>query len=334
MSELNTRIRELFNGKTVVAFYICHTDVVPDTWMVALGQELRQRGYGTVGLLAGDAVGFMNLDGLGHVFQVRPEDLETLDGVACFITTDIEYKTCYPAGSRVLAMVHSCSAGDQQAFLQCAIATGSFDGLIVGFPFAHRKGEIKALWDNFPPPDRRLRPAADFYLMGYGYPKLCLMRRQFLAQRREAVRAECICYAPTGIQYSPYSGGKRLQKYGKRILRTLLATFPDHTVIFRPAPINRDEDTVRDIIDAFAHEPRLAVDAQTSYLDTFARTRVMITDLAHISNTFCAVTHRPAIYFQPWMTLPPPPWKFPSLYDNNVFKADLSHQVRHGTYVG
>ena len=311
MSELNARIRELFNGKTVVAFYICHTDVVPDEWMVALGQELRQRGYGTVSLLAGDAVGVMNLDGLGHVFQVRPEEVETLDSIACFIVTDcegfidntnFEKPMRYPKTSRVLAIVHSCSPGDPGAFLQGAISTRSFDGLIVGFPFAPREGEIKDLWDNFSPPARLLRPSADFYLMGYGYPKLCLMRRRSLAKRREAVRAECICYAPTGIQYTPYLGGKRLQKHGKRILRSLLAAFPEHTIIFRPAPINRDEDTVRDIIDAFAHEPRLAVDTRTSYLDTFARTRVMITDLAHIAGTFCAVTHRPAIYFQPWMT--------------------------------
>ena len=315
MSELNARIRELFNGKTVVAFYICHTDVVPDEWMVALGKELQERGYGTVGLLAGEAIGVMNLDGLGHVFQVRPEEVETLDSIACFIVTDcegfidntnFEKPMRYPKTSRVLAIVHSCSPGDPGAFLQGAISTRSFDGLIVGFPFAPREGEIKDLWDNFSPPARLLRPSADFYLMGYGYPKLCLMRRRFLAKRREAVRAECICYAPMGIQYTPYLGGKRLQKHGKRILRSLLAAFPEHTVIFRPAPINRDEDTVRDIIDAFAHEPRLAVDTRTSYLDTFVRTQVMITDLAHIAGTFCAVTHRPAIYFQRWMTASTP----------------------------
>ena len=311
MSELNARIRELFNGKTVIAFYICHTNVIPDEWMVALGKELQQRGYGTVGLLAGDAIGVMNLDGLGHVFQVRPEEVETLDSIACFIVTDcegfidntnFEKPMRYPKTSRVLAIVHSCSPGDPGAFLQGAISTRSFDGLIVGFPFAHCEGEIKALWDNFSPPARLLRPYADFYLMGYGYPKLCLMRRRFLAKRREAVRAECICYAPTGIQYTPYLGGKRLQKHGKRILRSLLAAFPEHTIIFRPAPINRDEDTVRDIIDAFAHEPRLAVDTRTSYLETFVRAQVMITDFAHIAGTFCAITHRPAVYFQPWIT--------------------------------
>ena len=317
MSELNARIRELFNGKTVVAFYIRHTYVVPDEWMVALGKELQERGYGTVGLLAGDAIDFMNLDGLDHVFQVRPGDVETLDSIACFIVTDsegfsimeskgfmmpdFEKPMRYPRTSRVLAIVHSCSPGDPEAFLQGAISTSAFDALIVGFPFAHRE-DITALWDNFSPPRRRLRPAGDFYLMGYGYPKLCLMRQNFLARRRDGVRAQTICYAPTDIQYAPYYGGNRLKTYGKRILRTLLAAFPDHTVIFRPTPKNREEDIVREIIACFAHEPRLIIDTQTSYLDTFARTQVMITDFAHIASSFCTVTHRPAVYFQPWIT--------------------------------
>lgn len=302
MSTLNARIREIFNDTTVIAFYIRHTYVVPDEWMVALGQALRQRGYGTVGLLADDAIDFMNLDGLDHVFQVRPEDVETLDSIACFIVTDFEEQK-YPQTSRILGIIHSCSASrDPQAFLQGAKYPSFFDGYIVGFPFARRGKEISALWDNFSPPRRRLRPAGDFYLMGYGYPKLCLMRQNFLARQRDGVRAQSICYAPTEMQHAPYYGGNRLKTYGKRILRTLLAAFPDHTVIFRPTPMNREEDLVREIIACFAHEPRLIIDTQTSYLDTFARTQVMITDFAHIAGTFCTVTHRPAVYFQPWIT--------------------------------
>ena len=303
MSDLSTTIGNLFPGKRIVAFYIGHTNVVPDEWMVALGKELQKRGYGTVGLLAGDAIGVMNLDGLGHVFQVRPEEVETLDSIACFIATDFETFVRYPTSSRVLAITHSCSsAQDPQAYLQGAISSFSFDGLIVGFPFEQRRKEIKALWDNFPPPHRLLRPAMNFYLMGYGYPKLCLVRRRFLAKQREGLQAECICYAPTEIHHALQYGGNRLQKHGKRILRSLLAAFPDHTIIFRPTPVNREEETVRDIIDAFAHEPRLIIDTQTSYLDTFARTQVMITDFAHIASSFCTVTHRPAVYFQPWIT--------------------------------
>ena len=303
MSDLSTTIGNLFPGKRIVAFYIGHTNVVPDEWMVALGKELQERGYGTVGLLAGEAIGVMNLDGMDRVFQVRPEEVETLASIACFIVTDFESYVRYPTSSRVLAMTHSCSAfQDPQNYLQGARTTFSFDGLIVGFPFEQRRKEIKVLWDNFSPPARLLRPPADFYLMGYGYPKLCLMRRRFLAKQREGLQAECICYAPTEIHHALQYGGNRLQKHGKRILRSLLAAFPDHTIIFRPAPINREEETVRDIIDAFAHEPRLAVDTQTSYLETFVRTQVMITDFAHIASTFSAITHRPAVHFQPWIT--------------------------------
>lgn len=301
MSELNTRIRELFNGKTVVAFYICHTNVIPDAWMVALGQELRQRGYGTVGLLAGDAIGVMNLDGLDHVFHLPPEEVEELDSISCFIVTDFEQQK-YPQTARILGIIHSCTpSGDPQELLQAARFPGFFDGYIVGFPFENAREKIRNLWEKFTPPALQFRGNTDFYLMGYGYPKYCLMRQKFLAQQQER-EAHSICYAPTDITHAHYDGGHRVQRHGKRILRALLATFPDHTVIFRPTPVNREEKIIRDIIADFAHEPRFIADTRTSYLETFVRAQVMITDFAHIAGTFCAITHRPAVYFQPWIT--------------------------------
>lgn len=302
MPELNEKIKSLFPDRRIVAFYIHHCAVVPDAWMVALGQELRKLGFAVIGLLAGDAITRMNLDGLDRVFHADPGDIQHLDAIACFIVTDFERRR-YPQSSRVLACRHSTTGlPDPGAYPLALRSISVFDGYLVGFPFAHRRREFKELWDNFPPPEKNFRPSSEFYLMGYGYAKLELMQREYHARMRKALPPRSICYAPTILDCAPYCGGQRVRKHGKRIIRTLLAAFPGHDIIFRPPPLNFDDPLFLEIADAFAGEPRFRLDLASSYLDTFVATQVMVTDFAHIAQTFSITTLRPAVYFQPWNT--------------------------------
>lgn len=268
--------------------------------MVALGEELRKLGFATIGLLADEAINRMNLDGLGHVFSIKRTDLQYLDSIACFIVTDNEAGP-FPATSRVLATTHGMSGTtDPHAYVSGVCTTGHFDGHVVGFPFAHRHREIKELWDNFSPPERNIRPSSSFYLMGYGYPKLELMRRNFRARSAAAPLPNSICYAPVESPHAPELGGCRIRLHGKSIIQTLLSHFPEHDVIFRPSPRDINEPHVLEIAACFADDPRFHFDTNTSYLDTFVATQVMITDMSHIGNNFTLTTLRPSIYFQPW----------------------------------
>lgn len=297
---LNETIKALFPNQRVVAFYIRLCNIVPDEWMVALGEELRNLGFATIGLLADNAVTRMNLDGLGHVFSITQKDLQHLDSIACFIVTDIEVGP-FPATSRVLAVMHSMSVTtDPKNCASGVYATGYYDGLVVGFPFAHRRQEIKELWNNFPPPERNIRPSATFYLMGYGYPKLELMRRNFRARAKNAPTPRSICYAPVEMFLAPEFGGNRVRLYGKHILHTLLCSFPDYEVIFRPAPKDIYDPLVLELAACFADNPRFHFDTNSSYLDTFTASRVMVTDFSHIGSSFKLTTLRPSVYFRPW----------------------------------
>lgn len=232
MTKLNETIKALFPNQRIVAFYIRVCNIVPDEWMVALGEELRKLGFATIGLLADEAISRMNLDGLGHVFSIKQTDLQYLDSIACFIVTDNEAGP-FPATSRVLATTHAMSGlTDPHAYAGGVCTTGHFDGHVVGFPFAHRRREIKEFWDNFSPPERNIRPSSSFYLMGYGYPKLELMRRNFRARSAAAPLPHSICYAPVESAYAPELGGCRVHLHGKTSFRPCFPTFPSMTSFF------------------------------------------------------------------------------------------------------
>lgn len=93
---LNAKLEKLFPQKKIVAFYIGHRNVIPDEWMVALGEKLRERGYATIGLLNDETTGFMDLNGLGQVFTITKDDIKNLDNICCFIVTDFEQDVIYP----------------------------------------------------------------------------------------------------------------------------------------------------------------------------------------------------------------------------------------------
>lgn len=307
MSELNTTLRNMFPGKTIFAFYVRSLNVIPDEWMRELGLRLQKMGFAAIALVHHDIKGVLNFDGLSGIFYVNHEEIKYLNAITCFIITDLESSIEYPKNSKVLAIIHSSVyTRDCVAYLQGAMLVGWADGYVVGFPFEHRKKEIKALWDNFPPPFRHHRPDSDFYLMGCGYPKLCLMRNKVQERKRELESAGAknvasgITYAPIDLNHAPQFGGNRVQKYGIRTLRFLLTNFPDTDIIFRPSPNNFHERLVAEIEEHFAGHPNFSIDRDTSYVDTFARSKLIITDFSHIVSTFSTLTCNPAISFQPW----------------------------------
>ncbi len=299
--KINSQIAKKASRKQVYAFYIHHTNITPDEWMVALGKKLQERGHYTVGLLTENSASRMDLSGLDTVFEVRPEDVQHLDAINCFIATDFEYQIRYPQSARVLGVTHACGwIKDPREFLQGATFIGSFDGHLLGFPFMHRSKEISGLFANWTPPQKQWRDGADYCLLGYGYPKLCMMREKHAELRKKAEGRRSICFAPTDINYAPYKGGDRLKQHGKRLIRIILENFPEHNLIFRPTPLNYQEELILELKEEFQDNPRFIYDDATSYLETFAKSDAMISDMAHIVSSYTAITGRPGIFFQPW----------------------------------
>ena len=305
---LNKHISQLFNVpyKKIFAFYVSQPYVIPDEWMTEIGSRLQKRGYAAIALVHHEIKDVMNFEALGNVFYVNREDVQFLNSVHCFIVTDLEYATIFPQTSKVVAWIHAsdCSHGWQHP-IQNAYLVGHFDAFCVGFPFWRDKDAIKKLWDNFPPSFRHQRPASDFYLIGCGYPKLNLMRAKLLDKAKELdvpEKAKGICYAPVDLNWAHELGGNRVEKYGLRLLRMLLQKFPEREIIFRPAPNNTDEKIVSHIESYFSEHKNFSVDRNKSYIETFVRSGLLITDFSHIGSTFSTLTGKHSIYFEPWKT--------------------------------
>lgn len=296
--EISADILARFGGQRRFAFFINALNVVTDEWMVALGGALRQRGHAAIGLLTPQAAARRSLDGLDAVYVLDSEGVEQLTSIHCFIVSDFEWPVRFPQAARVLGVIHSCTgSADPREYVQGAAFVGAFDGYLVGFPLEGRRAAIRALWQGFTPPAQQRRTGKSFYLMGYGYPKFCMLRTRL---RAIPVTPDAICYAPTDIHHALHEGGERLADHGERLLRILLTQFPETTIIFRPTPLNRDEALVRAIARKFSGEPRFVLDTDTSYLHSFARSRVLLTDFAHSATSFLTLTGRRAFYFQPW----------------------------------
>ncbi len=98
--------------------------------------------------------------------------------------------------------------------------------------------------------------------------------------------------------------------YGAAILKKLLESFPDQRVIFRPHPNDlqllrdgRDDNLARPFLDALQvceENPRCHLDDQkTFYMDSYNRSRIMVSDTSSTAYTFALTTCRPVVFFSP-----------------------------------
>lgn len=297
----NTLLGERFDpAQTLVAFYISNPVVSQDEWMNPLALELRRRGYATVGLLADKAVGAARLDGTELALKVERNAVPKLSRVQLFIVSDMEGgATNFPPESRVLACAHGCIWTPCTDLASSMAFPAWFDGYLVSCPLnASRKG-IQKLWTGFVPPSGCKRPSPHFHILASGYPRSAALYHKLadLEGRRER---DAILYAPIYADYRPSAGGCRLERFGKRIVRCRLDSFPRLQLIFRPTPGDLGHPQVQALLTAFAHEPRFELDAEPQRAPAFSRAAVLVTDLSHIANSFAFTTLRPAVSFRPW----------------------------------
>jgi len=120
---------------------------------------------------------------------------------------------------------------------------------------------------------------------------------------------DSIIYAPTlslnAVQHHQLTYSS---PHGVAIIRSLLANFPDKTIIFRPHPNDlkmlkdgRNDELAQPFIDILSlceQEPRLRLDGQqTFYMDSYNASAVMISDTSSTAYTYALSTLRPVIFF-------------------------------------
>lgn len=133
-----------------------------------------------------------------------------------------------------------------------------------------------------------------------GYPKLDKLRKDIYNDNN--IEPDSICYAPTILEHnSEFQNALNLTN-GVEIIDLLLKKFPRYNIIFRPSPtVRRFKNTgynqTQEIIKRFGKHPRFIYDKSLYYIETFKRSKVLISDHSSTMITFSFATSRPFISF-------------------------------------
>lgn len=122
---------------------------------------------------------------------------------------------------------------------------------------------------------------------------------------------DSIIYAPT-LALADYRHRELASSFdqGADIVRALLARFPEHWVIFRPHPsdlklyqLNRKDGrsaAFNALLDLCEQEPRCVLDdAPGSYMASYNRAAMMVSDTSSTAMTYAFATGRPAFFYSP-----------------------------------
>lgn len=107
---------------------------------------------------------------------------------------------------------------------------------------------------------------------------------------------------PDSILYMPHEVGwseKFLYlkpEYQLTVLERLLSQFPNHPIIYRPAPVNRSHYIVNEIQNRFSHFKNFTIDIGDNLTQTYCKTKVLLTDETSGGYTLAMTTFRPSIF--------------------------------------
>lgn len=134
-----------------------------------------------------------------------------------------------------------------------------------------------------------------------GYPKLDLSIAYARSRNIDLQKADrvVVTYAPTHV----YAANEKLasfRSHGEEIVQTLINA--GFYVILRPHPVSLNDDDaslVQKLEKLYAKNECFELDKSKNYLNTYARTDVMLTDLSGTGFTFSFAFNKPSIFFSP-----------------------------------
>ena len=86
--------------------------------------------------------------------------------------------------------------------------------------------------------------------------------------------------------------------YLKDIIYELLNS-TSYNIILRPHPGNRNHTKVYELIKLFKNNTRFQCDSSENYIDTYAKSQILITDISGTAYTYAFLTLCPVIFFLP-----------------------------------
>tara|TARA_B100002051_G_scaffold264321_1_gene289020 strand:- start:50 stop:1204 length:1155 start_codon:yes stop_codon:yes gene_type:complete len=144
-------------------------------------------------------------------------------------------------------------------------------------------------------------------LINTGYLKLDHVYKKI---NKEKVKEDSILLAPTlSTMFKEYN----LDEFLDKIIKELLEN-SDFKIIYRPHPIDKINKqkslVIKNILEKYQHNKRFSLDDNVSYLDSYKRSKILITDLSGTAYTYAFSKLRPIIFF--------------SKNENELIKSSLS----------
>lgn len=288
------RIKESIDpGKKTVAIcfpglgYRAHVGNIPD--------KLRSKGYNVFTLL-GEA-GDDDYEPQKNLFYIPNNMLSNVDFADVFVSTQVgpfDHVTVKGKVVHLFHDIHDSALGDIENHYKIMLG---IDYFFLASPFiADRLKHLISVGKQ-----RRMagksKEKENCLILG-GYPKLDGNIEYFNAYRGEP---SALIYAPTmppGKWMKEMGGVVATPQHSQDIIQAVLDNFPEYDLIFRPHPHSLHFSDIQDIAKRYISHPRFIFDDNVDfYMDGYARSALMITDISGTAYTYAFTTLRPVVFF-------------------------------------
>ena len=126
-----------------------------------------------------------------------------------------------------------------------------------------------------------------------GFLRIDYLQRKYSEKLK--IKKNSIVIAPTIFENFPEF---TITNYLKDIISELLNE-DSYNVILRPHPSNRNHIKIHELIEIFKNNSRFQCDFSENYVDTYAKSQILITDMSGTAYTFAFLTLCPVIFFLP-----------------------------------
>jgi len=230
---------------------------------------------------------YLQKEGFNTIYHCSPDEYKELDFVDCFIVWDYSPDSWrFPENSKIVTLVHYLSFHSPIEIVYAYGHGADYSFLIRGSRKEYAKdSRIIEIAASYTYPLKMLKKRG--CLIPGGYPEVDAIVNDYHPVRNKGYITFC---TTTDI-----NNDRLLPDYGVNIISCLLDSFPEHIIIFRPTPLDRDREFVQSIEKIFGGFRNFQVD-RGDLQETINKTKILISDSSGLKNVFTIVTSIPHIY--------------------------------------
>ena len=293
--------KKLFNKKLKVIFFYFPVKVYQDNILDLVNEIKKDKNIEVI--LGYNLVSADEIKSLKKTFFINPGYLKFLKYIDIFLSSYVVYD--FPKSLNKIYINHDIY---DTPMVNVENEQNLINNLIkCNYIFLSSEISISALQAKIDQYTDKIKVNKKPKLINTGYLKLDHVHKQI---NKEKFKEDSILLAPTlSSMFKEYN----LDEFLDKIIKELLDN-NDFKIIYRPHPgdkINRQKSLViKNIFEKYQHNERFSLDNNVSYLDSYKRSKILITDFSGTAYTYAFSKLRPVIFF--------------SKSENKLIKSSLS----------